>query len=99
MPARKQATTATPKLHRRTVRHLGCSYTSRVPGPDGTVRETLVAAIRGEEILLTATEAARLDTLGALAAEGETTEDVLREVDAKIEAYREARRGAGLEVA
>lgn len=76
----------------RVVAILGVSYHARVRGPTGALQHVVKSGDFGDTIILDdPTEEARLDALGALAAPGAAREDVERERDFKIAAYREAR--------
>jgi hypothetical protein len=97
MPQQRKSSTAAPaspasKLFRRRVRFGGgAGYNVRRPGPDGSVVQTVEHANRGEEIVVDAIEALRLDSLGALAAPGATAADIKAESDARIAQYRAER--------
>jgi hypothetical protein len=84
-------TSLASKTFRRRVRTVGLTYAVSRPTTDGPVERVFEDAYFGDEVELSAMEAMRLDSSGALAPPGATREDVIAERDAKIQAYRAAR--------
>jgi len=95
-PRSKQAPAAPPaasKTYKRRVQIAAASYHVEVPGPDGRLVKLQRDAAIGDEVDVSAQEQMRLDSLGVLAPVGATRESIQAEADARLEAYRNARRG------
>ena len=81
-----------PRTVERRVAFLSVQFFSDELTPDGSRRETVRSATRGQLITLPVTEASRLDALGALAPEGATVQDIEDDLAAAYAAYQAARQ-------
>ena len=90
----EQTITRRPRTIERRVAHLFCQFVSTEIDVHGRVVEVARTARRGELTSFSATEAARLDALGALAPEGHTPEMIEADIAATYQAYADARRQA-----
>jgi len=83
-----------PRTVERRVAFLFATFRSIELTPDGTYGEFFRTARRGELVTLDVTEAARLDSLGALGPAGCTVQDIEADIAASYQVYQNSRRNA-----
>ena len=81
-------------MRERLVRHQIVLYNAVERRLDGSTVEIGKSANRGEVIVIDSATEARLESLGALAAIGQTVEDIDREDEQTLEIYQALRRNA-----
>jgi hypothetical protein len=80
----------------RLARHNAVGFTQRTRMADGTVAEAAVFVKFAQPVIVGARELARLESLGAVAPEGWTADDLKAERDATSGAYRRARQHSAI---
>jgi len=81
-----------PRTVERRVQHLFVQHRAVQLDFKGNEVEVLLTAQRGELSTFTLSEAARLDSLGALAPDGHTVEMIRADIDRTYQAYLSQRR-------